>query len=597
MESQQKIARIILYVTALGAIVLGAVLLGTAAIPFDWIKPQIDALSVDGDAEKFTREAFDRITRRTLLGGVVLLGIGGIALWQRSLLLRQLELLTSQLVQSNRDFWMDLRRIVRDLGEQNKIHLVLLSVFLITGIAFRIAFLFQPIRHDEAFTYTNYASKPLLLALSNYSFPNNHLFHTLLVNLSCGLFGNQLWAIRLPALLAGIAILPLSYLLVRALYNRHAALIALGLTACASANIEYATNARGYTLITACFLSISLLAIYLRQKNNLSAWILFGVICALGFYTIPIMLYPFAGVMLWIAASIGIGDFSVAGRRGIGALLRVCIIAITCTGAFYTPMMLGSGLEALIGNRFVQSATFSAFVFGLPDRLEEVWQQGMRDLPAALTWVLGLLALLGVLAERRLSPRKIPFTATIALGLLICLCLQRVLPPARVWLYLLPLFFGVLGFGITVCLQNALSQNAQCLIHLAIAIALTTCCGFGAYQTLTQYYPYGPGTMRDAESITQDLSDQLQPGDRLLTIATAAPLEYYFQKHRVPIAYLRRPLRESSRVILVVLENKYTLDQVLNFVKWPKPFGPPRLLKAYPSARLYVLEASQRSAQ
>jgi hypothetical protein len=66
-------------------------------------------------------------------------------------------------------------------------------------------FIMQPFKHDEAYTVTVFANQPLWGALSDYHLPNNHLFHTLLVHLTYSLFGYSQWAVRLPALLAGIA--------------------------------------------------------------------------------------------------------------------------------------------------------------------------------------------------------------------------------------------------------------------------------------------------------------------------------------------------------------------------------------------------------
>src|SRR5450631_3222237 len=51
----------------------------------------------------------------------------------------------------------------------------------IFAVVLRIAHLRQPMRYDEAWTFVHYASQPLSVALSDYSFPNNHVFHSLLV--------------------------------------------------------------------------------------------------------------------------------------------------------------------------------------------------------------------------------------------------------------------------------------------------------------------------------------------------------------------------------------------------------------------------------
>jgi hypothetical protein len=69
-----------------------------------------------------------------------------------------------------------------------------LAVFLF-GFILRALDLFRGVRFDEAYTYINYARAPLYRALSDYSFPNNHLFHTFLVFLSTRLLGNTLLAL------------------------------------------------------------------------------------------------------------------------------------------------------------------------------------------------------------------------------------------------------------------------------------------------------------------------------------------------------------------------------------------------------------------
>ena len=69
--------------------------------------------------------------------------------------------------------------------------------------------------HDEVYTWVEYASKGWLAILSSYSAPNNHIFHSLCLKLSVSLFGEVEWAMRLPALMAGIAAIPALYLLGR----------------------------------------------------------------------------------------------------------------------------------------------------------------------------------------------------------------------------------------------------------------------------------------------------------------------------------------------------------------------------------------------
>lgn len=98
----------------------------------------------------------------------------------------------------------------------------LLPLFFIVGLGLvvRMWLLNQPMRHDETQSFLDYASQPLVRALTIYSAPNNHLFHTLLVHLTT--FGGRLyveWLIRLPAFLAGTAVIFATYVVGRKLFN------------------------------------------------------------------------------------------------------------------------------------------------------------------------------------------------------------------------------------------------------------------------------------------------------------------------------------------------------------------------------------------
>ena len=93
----------------------------------------------------------------------------------------------------------------------NKVEAVCLLGLIIAAAFLRLVFIHQPMRFDESFTFWHFASKPLVVALSSYSAPNNHLFNTLLVHIAYRLLGNEPWILRLPAFLAGVAIVPAVY--------------------------------------------------------------------------------------------------------------------------------------------------------------------------------------------------------------------------------------------------------------------------------------------------------------------------------------------------------------------------------------------------
>jgi len=127
-----------------------------------------------------------------------------------------------------------------------------LTVFGI-GVFLRLWHVWRPIHYDEAATYLTFASLPIYRALSNYSYPNNHLFNTLLVHFSIRAFGDTTLALRLPALAAGCLTIPMSWLAGRALYGRLAGILTAGCVAGLPTFIEFSVNARGYATLLAPF--------------------------------------------------------------------------------------------------------------------------------------------------------------------------------------------------------------------------------------------------------------------------------------------------------------------------------------------------------
>src|SRR5205807_1142091 len=85
-----------------------------------------------------------------------------------------------------------------------------------------------------AATYLFYVRKPPLYGLVSYTLPNNHVFHTLLVSVSTFLFGDHPWAIRLPAFLAGVAMIPLAFAAARRIHGDAAGLITAAFVALAA---------------------------------------------------------------------------------------------------------------------------------------------------------------------------------------------------------------------------------------------------------------------------------------------------------------------------------------------------------------------------
>src|SRR5687767_791507 len=129
----------------------------------------------------------------------------------------------------------------------------------------RALYLGQPMRYDEAVTYMYFVRLDWADALSTYTYPNNHLFHTALAKAAASVFGPSPAVLRLPAFLAGVVLPLTTYVMVRLLYEGRAALIASALIATSGTLVMYSANARGYTIVALAFTLLVIQAIRLMR--------------------------------------------------------------------------------------------------------------------------------------------------------------------------------------------------------------------------------------------------------------------------------------------------------------------------------------------
>ena len=173
----------------------GLSLLLIVLLPFGTMKTLLNVLSRDGNLSLLRMD--NAVVFRFLIGasGLSLLGLAyltGKHLWE-------------MVIRFIRQMWRDFRKFFSfsNISRSEKGFLVSLSVVTILAGINRLALMESPMLHDEAYTVVTYADS-FFHALTDYSMPNNHVFHTLLVNLSVRAFGLAPWSARLPAFLAGV---------------------------------------------------------------------------------------------------------------------------------------------------------------------------------------------------------------------------------------------------------------------------------------------------------------------------------------------------------------------------------------------------------
>ncbi len=270
----EKKAKIYFYLIEL-ILALGSLLaLFFSLATFEFNQLAFNHLAPDGSLELFSVDLFQQLKNIVLVTGLIL-GMGTLwGLQQRKRLTATIQKkLNAQILATLRSDW---RQLLQDAkpSSNEKFHLITLLIITMFGFAIRLWIINRPVQHDEAYSFIAFASRPLKYLLMDYHLPNNHIFQNLLVYLSYHMFGNQPWIMRLPVLLFGVVIIPITYFTSKALYNRHSGLIAAGFVASASPLIDYSTNGRGYILICTFTLGIIGLAAYLHKRKNQAAWLL-----------------------------------------------------------------------------------------------------------------------------------------------------------------------------------------------------------------------------------------------------------------------------------------------------------------------------------
>jgi len=377
-----------------------------------------------------------------------------------------LETTTSALDQNQRRS-RSLRAILEHLllPEKDTVYtLITLGVITLIGFYLRIIDLNQSIAYDEAYTFIHFASRPFKHILADYSAPNNHIFHTILVGIAYRLFGGEAWVLRLPAFSAGILMIPAMYITARRFFAQYQALVAAGLVAVIPLFINYSVNGRGYTMLVLFALLQANFAGILVVRRSKPALIAFTLTAALGFYTIPIFLYPMAGISLWVVLTY---LFTKEPRpeklRRLGEFLGACLLAGLLTLVLYSPVILfGSGLSSILGNEIVKSLRWSTFVENLDPRLLKAWNKWMIGIGPIFEYVFLGGFLLSVLFYRKVSNQKLilPLQVFLVLAVAVLLVLQRVSPLPRIWIYLEAFYLMFAAAGLVWLLELSLRKMA-----------------------------------------------------------------------------------------------------------------------------------------
>ena len=552
--------------------ILGAVLYSlVAAAPYSSQKNWVDSLASDGNFESFTGNIYNVIRIISLPLAILSIGVLIVILVFRTRSMDRIGQLFSWLKGFFTHRWQEIGQIVRALvpSKQEIIPLAVLLVIIIFGIFFRYAYLWRPMGHDETYTFMAFASRGLRVVITDYHLPNNHIFHTILVNLFSQMLGDSPAVIRLPAFIAGILLIPATYLIGKIFYDWKIGLVAASVIAALPVLVDYSTTARGYTIITLFALMIVAISAYVKDNQNLVAWFILIGFSGLGLYTNPTMIYPIGMAFTWLILSSMIKDIIPGyGKRFYLYLLLLGVGIALFTGFLYLPIIYTSGLQSVVGNEVVEALNWSDFTQSLLPRIRNTWQEWNRSVHP----IFSSIALIGLVASffvpRLPRNRRVPLILAGFIWIAAALLVQRVAPWPRIWLFLLPFFIIWITAGIIGLINLLIAKlpKSELLIHLIWGILIVMLLLAGIVRTYPQYSEkiFSKG---EVEQVADFLQDYLQDGDVVVvTSPDRVVLKYYLMRNNIDKEFTELTKeKEVARSIVVVNQaTGQTLEYVLD---------------------------------
>ncbi len=455
----------------------------------------------------------------------------------------------------------DLHRVIRDLGKQtSRSHKQFVLLLILLGAVLRGALLWRPISYEEAFAYVEFATQPIGVLISDYRDPVNHILHTLLTKLSTGIFGVGLVQLRLPAFLAGVLVLPLFYLFVRAMFNRYIAMMALALVVASGPLIEYSAIARGYSIVWLCFVTSLMLGRHMIKENNATSAILIGVVGAIGMWSTPVMAYPAVLVYLWILFSLTAKYENTLRQRVVMWLASIGVF-LALSGLLYAPVIMTHGVDQLLHHRTVAEQGWDQFVLHHADRSFDLWAY-IIDSSAAWVAVLGFL---GMFYAVYISSKFRFLVFAMLLGTVPLVMLKTIVGAPPVWTYTLFVFHlstAIAVFYVLKFLQEKLFKGLGKRTRTAVT-SMVLLVGF-AIPGMTMAWERTAG-MPEAHATVAYAKKMLRPGDKLyVEYPWDSPVIFNVLAEKMDPAMLHGDPAPGAQVLAVVVpKNEQTVQSVL----------------------------------
>lgn len=183
---------------------------------------------------------------------------------------------------------------------------VWLAGLTLAALALRLVALDQQLWYDEMLLAVRWAPLRLWEIVTTYTSQNQHMLYSVLARAAMDMFGESNWALRLPAVLFGVATVPALYFCAREVTTKHEGLLAAALLTVSYHHVWFSQNARGYTGLALWTVVTTYFFLRGTREGGLRLWLWYGVTMALGMYTHLTMGFVAVGhfvVLAWMYVS------------------------------------------------------------------------------------------------------------------------------------------------------------------------------------------------------------------------------------------------------------------------------------------------------
>ncbi len=344
---------------------------------------------------------------------------------------------------------------------------------------------------DEITSYVFFVRQGFWVTAWYYPVPNNHFLANLLAWSLDLLSHNPVWVMRVPPLLVNFLTLLVLFAGSRYFFGFRVACLATLLNGLLLPSSIFAFYGRGYMLMSlwALWASFSLFQ-FMRDQRKIHLFH-FSVASILGAYTVPVFLFPFLGMCLWVGAEL----WSVGQKKSLfSVILSIGVVGVG-VALLYSPIFCLGGMEALTNDPYV-----------MPKRWVDYWSQFPVAVAESMEWILGLpkrgywALLLGIFPMIKIlsSSQSNWYLASawirlLVWGLVAALLLvlwTRTFPPYRVWTYYT--FWWGIGLAILIRwtmerLDWDIFKKERKLLFVLFLVSLASIAQYAYYQQTTAH--------------------------------------------------------------------------------------------------------------